>query len=244
MHDAYRPMSRAHGAGHGLLEALIACFAFVVAGCATSAGSRNPESDSILLETRVVNTFGDSVMSEYRHADPTLALGAIPGDARGGPSRTVQFIHMTNTGMVAIDVYALSAEVRTELSRETDEFLISGLSVEPADTRFARVSAGLMKKGSLAYGMAAGFVNAYSYDPMTLFYFDRPCRVTGMTSGDYGAPSPITYDVDVKRPGLTWLVSIEQEGGGTIVLVANASTPKMFVAAPEDNLKDGRFRLK
>jgi hypothetical protein len=92
--------------------------------------------------------------------------------------------------------------------------------------------------------MVAGFADAYSYDPMILFYFDRPCRVTGMTYGDHGAPSPITYDVNVKRAGLTWLVAIPQESGGTIVLVANESTPKMFVAAPADNLKDGRFQLK
>jgi hypothetical protein len=68
--------------------------------------------------------------------------------------------------------------------------------------------------------------------------------VTGMTSGDQGASSPTTYDVDVKRAGLTWLVAIPQESGGAIVLVANESTPKMIVAAPADNLKDGRFQLK
>jgi hypothetical protein len=244
MHDAHKPMRRAHCAGRLRLEALIASLTFVVAGCATPGSSPNSESDPILLEARVVNTFGDSVMSENRHADPTLALGAIPGDIRGGPSRTLQFVHMIDRPMIAINADTLSAKMREELSRETDDFLISGLSVEPADTRFARISVGLMKNGSPAYGMAAGFINAYSYDPMTLFYFDRPCRVTGMTSGDHGAPSPITYDAEVKKAGLTWLVAIQQESGGTIVLVANESTPKMFVAAPADNLKDGRFQLK
>jgi hypothetical protein len=245
MHDAYKPMRRARCAGHLRLKPLIASFIFVVmAGCATPGSSPNSESDRMFLEARVVNTFGDSVMSENRRSDPTVALGAIPGDIRGVPSRTVEFVHMTDTPRIAIDVYALSAEIRTELSRETDEFLISGLSVEPAETRFARISVSFLKKGSPVYGMAAGFINAYSYDPMTLFYFDRPCHVTGMISGDPGAPSPITYDVDVKKAGLTWLVAIQQEGGGAIVLVANESTPKMFVAAPADNLQDGRFRLK
>jgi hypothetical protein len=244
MQDAHKPMRRSHGAGHLGLEALLASFTLVVAGCATPGNSPNSESDPILLEARVVNTFGDSVTSENRRADPTLALGAIPGDLRGGPSRTLQFVHMADTPMIAINAEALSAKMQKELSRETDDFLISGLNVEPADTRFARISTILMKKGSPAYGMAAGFINAYSYDPMTLFYFDRPCRVTGMTSGDHGAPSPITYDAEVKKAGLTWLVAIQQESGGTIVLVANESTPKMFVAAPADNLKDGRFQLK
>jgi hypothetical protein len=244
MHDARIPMRRPHCAGHLRLAALIASFTFVVAGCATPGNSPNSESDPILLEARVVNTFGDSVTSENRLADPTLALGAIPGDIRGGPSRTLQFVHMTDMPMIAINSDALGAKIRKELSRETDEFLISGLSVEPAATRFARISVGLMKKGSPAYGMAAGFINAYSYDSMTLFYFDRPCRVTGMISGDHGGPSPITYDADVKKAGLTWLVAIPQESGGAIVLVANESTPKMFVAAPADNLKDGRFQLK
>ena len=146
--------------------------------------------------------------------------------------------------MIAINADALSAKLRAESSRETDEFLIAGLSVEPANTRFARISAGFMKKGAPASGMAAGFINAYSYDPMTLFYFDRPCHVTGTISGDPGAQWPITYDADVKKAGLTWLVSIQQQSGGAIVLVANGSTPKMFVAAPADNLQDGRFQLR
>jgi hypothetical protein len=230
-------------AGRLRLEALIASFTIVVAGCATPGTSPNPESKPILLEAKVVNTFGDSVMSENRRADPTLALGAVPGDIRGGPRRTLQFVHI-DTPMIAINADALSAKVQDELSRETDEFLISGLSVEPADTRFARISVALMKKGSPTYGMATGFINADSYDPMTLVYFDRPCRVTGVISGDNGGPSPITYDADVKKAGLTWLVAIQQESGGAIVLVANAAAPKMFVAAPADNLKDGRFQLK
>lgn len=244
MYDARKRRRRTHGAGHLCLQALIASCTFIVAGCATPGRSPNPATARILLEARVVNTFGDSVASENRHADPTLALGAIPGDIRGGPSRTLQFVHMSDSPVIAINAEALSVKMRTELSRETDEFLISGLSVEPADTRFARVSVGLMKKGAPAYGMAAGFINANSYDPMTLFYFDRPCRVTGMTSGDHEGPSPITYDADVKRAGLTWLVAIPQESGGAIVLVANESTPKMFVAAPAENLKDGRFQLR
>jgi hypothetical protein len=244
MHNAHKPMRRSHRAGHLRLAALLASFTLVMAGCATPGSSPNSESDPILLEARVVNTFGDSVTSENRRADPTVALGAIPGDLRGGPRRTLQFVHMADTPMIAINADALSAKMQKELSRETDDFLISGLSVQPADTRFARISTILMKKGSPAYGTAAGFVNAYSYDPMTLFYFDRPCRVTGMTSDDHGAASPTTYDVDVKRAGLTWLVAIPQESGGALVLVANESTPKMIVAAPADNLKDGRFQLK
>jgi hypothetical protein len=244
MHDTYGLMRRTHRAGQLGLEVLIAFFTIAVAGCATPRPSPKPESKPILLEAKVVNTFGDSVMSENRRADPTLALGAIPGDIRGGPRRTLQFVHMSGTPTIAINADALSAKVQEELSRETDEFLISGLSVEPADTRFARISVALMKKGSPTYGMATGFINADSYDPMTLVYFDRPCRVTGTTFGDNGAPSPITYDADVKKAGLTWLVAIQQESGGEIVLVANASSPKMFVAAPADNLKEGRFQLR
>lgn len=244
MRDVHESKRRAHCAGDLRLKALIVSFTFVVAGCATPGHSPDSKGDPMLLEARVVNTFGDSVMSEYAHADPTLALGAIPGAIRGGASRTLQFVHLADTPKIAINAGALSAEMQKVVSRETDEFLISGLSVEPADTRFARISVGLMKKGSPVYGMAAGFINAYSYDPMTLFYFDRPCRVTGITSGDNGAPSLITYDADVKKAGLTWLVAIQQESGGEIVLVANDSTPKMFVAAPAANLRDGRFQLK
>jgi len=198
------------------------------------------------LEARVVDTLGDSTLPALGRVDPTFALGAVPGDIRGAPRRTLQFIHLNDrpmATMATIDTAALSARIRDGLSRETDDLLISGVSVQPADTRFARVSVGFLKQGSPAKGMFVGFVDAYSYDPMSLFYFDRPCHVTGMTAGDRGTPSPITYDADVKKAGFTWLVAIEQQSGGEIVVVANASTPKMVVAAPTDNLKDGRFQL-
>jgi hypothetical protein len=103
-------------------------------------------------------------MSENRYADPTLALGAIPGDIRESPGPTLQFVHLRDAPMIALNVNALSTRMRKVLSRETDDFLISGLGVQPSDTRFARNSVGFMKKGSPAYGMAAGFINAYSYD--------------------------------------------------------------------------------
>jgi len=244
MHYALKIMRRAPGAAQLRLGALIASFSIAVAGCATHRSLPNATIAPIFLEAKVVNTFGNSVMSENRQADPTVALGAIPGDIRGDATRTLQFIHMADRPMIAINADALSAKTRSDLSRETDEFLISGLSVEPADTRFARISARLMKKGSPAANMAAGFINADSYDPMMLFYFDRPCRVTGVISGENGGPSLITYDADVKKAGLTWLVAIPQESGGAIMLVANKASSKMFVAAPADNLKDGRFQLK
>jgi len=94
IHDAHKPMEGAHGAGRLWLQALIASFAFVVAGCATPGSSPNSKSDPMLIEARVVNTFGDSVMSENRYADPTLALGAIPGDIRGSAGPTLQFVHL------------------------------------------------------------------------------------------------------------------------------------------------------
>jgi hypothetical protein len=50
IHDAHKPMEGAHGAGRLWLQALIASFAFVVAGCATPGSSPNSKSDPMLIE--------------------------------------------------------------------------------------------------------------------------------------------------------------------------------------------------
>jgi hypothetical protein len=245
MSNTFRPMRRPPGAVQlGLRVLLVAPYIFVVAGCATAGSSSSSRNDLLIIEARLLNTDGDSVRSEWRNTDPTLALGAIPGDIRGSPNRTLQFVHLIETAVVAINTEEFSAEMQREMSRETDDLLISGLSVEPSDTRFARISVVLMRKGSPVAGMAVGFIDADSHEPMTLFYFDRPCRVSGTLPGDPGMPSPVTYDVEVKKAGLTWLAAIPQESGGAIELVARESTSKMVVAAPVNNLKNGRFQLK
>ena len=245
LHHANRPIRGPRGACHlGLKVLLIASFALVFAGCVTVARPPNANNSAMLVEARLLDTFGNSVTSERTNTDPTLALGAIPGDIRGSPNQTLQLVHLIETSVLAINTDEFSDKMRREMSRETDDFLISGLSVEPSETLFARVSVTFLRKGSPAYGMVVGFINANSYAPMTLFYFDRPCRMSGTISDDSGAASQITYDVDVKRAGLTWLVAIPQQGGGAIQLVASESMPKMIVAAPVDNLENGRFQLK
>lgn len=245
MHSANMPMPGPSCACNpGLKALLIASLAFAVAGCATADSSPTSKSDSVIVEARLLDTFGNPVTSERTNTDPTLALGAIPGDIRGTPNQTLQYVHLLETSVVAIDAGEFGAKMRGNMAHETDDFLISGLSVEPSDTRFARITAIFLRKGSPAYGMAVGFINAYSYEPMTLFYFDRACHVSGTIPGEPGMPSPVTYDVNVKKAGLTWIATIPQESGGAIELVANESTPKMVVAAPIGNLKDGRFQLK
>ena len=226
-----------------LIAALIGLFTSLAVGCATPRSSPNAATDSIFLEARVLNALGDSVLVDYGHADPTVALGAIPGAIRGGPSRTLQFIHLTDAPRIVINAKALRVEALKESSVDTDDSLIGGLNIDPPDTRFARVSTTFMKRGAPANGMAVGIIDPVLMNPLTLFYFDRPCRISGVVT-ERGVASPITYDAHVEKSGLTWLVATRQVNGERIVRVADEPIRKMFVAAPAENLKDGQFQIR
>jgi hypothetical protein len=77
------------------------------------------------------------------------------------------------------------------------------LSVEPSDTRIARLSTigGLPQYSTRQF--VAGLHDPSSGAALVLFYVDRPCVIRGVYKG--GSDNPKPYELHVMHKGLNWL---------------------------------------
>lgn len=228
---------------HLAITMMAASFIALEVGCSTPRQAKNGGFDSIVVQARLVDVLGYPVSVSAQYADAALGLGAIAGAVTGSPGRTLQYAAFTDMPTIEINASALKAALIEQTAAETKKSMDSGLRIEPADTRFARISTLLMNKGMAVGGIFAGFIDADSKNAMTLFYFDRPCRLTGFARGDANSLSR-TYDVVVAKPGLNWLIAQPREAGGLTVRIADESIHEMFVAAPSANRKIGLFQIR
>ena len=214
----------------------------LAAGCSTARPPPNPKADSILVEARFINIKGDSISADKRPADSSLALGAIAGAIAGNPSQTLQVVPIAKMSTIKIDGSAFNSEINKHAATMSAQFSDSGLRVEPLGTLFARASTLLNYSGALPGNLFVGFVDADSKNSLTLVYFDRPCRLTGVTTTG-NEKLPLKYDVTVDKPGLNWLVRIPADGGGFVMRIANEPIRKMLVVAPVENRKNTSFQI-
>ena len=170
--------------------------------------------------------------------DSSLVLGAIAGSIGGNAGQTLQIVRIATLPSVQINLTALGAATAENAEPQTASFVQSGLHVDPVDTRFLRVST------LLASGYSyVGFIDPKSKNELLLMYFDRPCRLTGLTAGNVdGEMLTLTYDVTVEAPGLIWIIR-SSGPNGFVARVAHEPVGKMLVVAPPENLKHGVFQV-
>jgi hypothetical protein len=216
--------------------------AALATGCSTARPPPNLKADSILVEARFINIKGDPISVDNRPTDSSLALGVIAGAIGGTPSQTLQVVRIAKMSTIEIDAGAFNAAIIKQAATMSTHFSDSGLRIEPVDTRFARASTLLNYSGVLHGDLSVGFVDPDSKNSLTLVYFDRPCRLTGViTTGN--EKLPLKYDVTVDKPGLNWLVRIPADRGGFVMSVANEPIRKMLVVAPVENRKNASFQI-
>ncbi len=191
-----------------LFATVTASFAAFVAGCTMPRPSPNVETDSIVVEAKFIDTKGDPISVDNRPTDSSLTLGAIAGAITGKPTRTLQVVRIAKLSAVEINLDSFAAAVVKQAAPMTPGSADSGLHIDPIDTRFARASTLLNYSGALPGNLFMGFVDPDSKNPLTLVYFDRPCRLTGVTAIANTGSEKLTlvYDVTVEKPGLNWLV--------------------------------------
>jgi hypothetical protein len=210
------------------------------AGCSTARLPPSHETNSLLVEAKFIDVNGNPVSVDNRPTDSSLTLGVIAGAIAGKPSRTLQVIPIGKLSTIEINLGSFEAAISKQAVAMTAHFADSGLRIDPVDSRFARASTMLRFRGSLPGNLFVGFVDPDSKYSLTLVYFDRPCRVTGVTTSE---KLTLTYEVIVEKPGLNWLVRTPRAPGEFVLRVANEPIREMLVIAPVENRKNASFQI-
>jgi len=207
--------------------------------------SPKSESDLVLVEAKFIDIKGDPVSVDNRPANLSLTLGIIPGAIAGKPSRTLQVVRIAKLSEIQINLGTFEAAIIKQAAPMTAAFADSGLRIDPVDTRFARASTLLNYSGVLPGDLFVEFADQESKNPLTLVYFDRPCRLTGAkTIANTGSEMlTLVYDVTVEKPGLNWLVRSPKGSNGFVVRTATEPTRKMLVVVPVENLKHASVQM-
>jgi hypothetical protein len=127
----------------------------------------------------------------------------------------------------------------------TEAALETGLKIDPANTRFARIATTIAVPNANDPDVV-GFVDSGSRNSVLAVFFDRPCRLSGrlITHQEQGDPIVLTADVVVSKAGISWLQFYSDRHGHTVLSNKGTMQRPLLVVAPLSNLKDGRFRMK
>lgn len=182
-------------------------FTLLLAACATPAdhGAVAPaeQRNTKALKTAMLDAGGEPVDAPANQWDLQVSLRAIPGAFGGAPFATHSMLIPIHIGeSFALPMSELEASMTQLAQRASEQTVASGISVEPADTRFARVATFFYDSGSGRDVMGAGFLDAVTRETVTLSYFDRPCKVRGTVRE--GALQ-ISVAMDVPAAGFHWV---------------------------------------
>jgi hypothetical protein len=209
----------------------IASLAAVVTGC-TAPSHLSPGADSISVAVRFVNGSGNPILAHDRPEDASLLLGAIAGAIAGRPKGTLQTVRIAELPTIGINLSNLSAAIEQEAATMTRTAAGAGLQITPADTKFARASTFLKWRGPPS-GLHITFVDSDDSSNLTLVFFDRPCRLTGMVKQvNPDDKATIVFDVTIEKAGLSWLVTTSTGSTESVMHAAPASTRPTLVIRP------------
>jgi len=189
--------------GTALLFAIaITSLAALVGGC-TAPSRLPPTNNSISVAVKFVNDRGDPILADDRPEDASLLLGAIAGATAGPVKGTLQTVDIAKLPTVEIDLRRFSEAIAPQAATMTATDAARGVQIAPADSKFARASTLLKWRGPPSK-LNVRFIDSDDSSTLTLFYFDRPCRLTGTVNS--GEKSTFVYDVNIEKAGLNWLI--------------------------------------
>lgn len=128
-----------------------------------------------------------------------LVVGEIWGNTSTKP---VARLPASFGGVIHLSTSELAQRIAPLATAPTPAMRQHGPSIDPPDTRLARVGTFFYDARTDEAVLGAGFYDAVTKDPMLLVFVDRPCRITGMSvSGIEQA----AFDVAIPSAGLHWL---------------------------------------
>lgn len=135
----------------------------------------------------------------------------VTGDLYGAPTTGSFYnVALQPDRSFALDLNIAHAKVLKSLHRTA--FSVRGLSIAPAEARFARLLPFVMQADGIEPLGQAEWIDADTKRPLMLLYVDRKARISGRYPGTGHA---LVYDIEAGMTGYIWVE--EREGAGTIV---------------------------
>lgn len=162
--------------------------------------------------------------------DPAYLLGR---DRYSGVSRVVQNFSIRDD-QLTIDPDEWIRMARQIARPLAGSDIAEGLSISPADTRVALIHPITYLPGDgRVYGRHVGqYTELQSADrqPVSLVFFDRPCRVSGQVELMNKTRDPMPVEIDVPGPGFYFLRQAELPGRGRSLVIDAQMTQFVFVS--------------
>jgi hypothetical protein len=212
--------------------------ALIMTGCTMAERAPDAATKSINVPIRFVDVSGDAIPVNDRPGNSTATLGVIPGAIFGAPLYPLQTEKLGKILALPINLNELRVVLNQQSTTITADAATAGWKIDPADTRFARVSTTITNEGTRP--LMIGFVDSVTKNGLLLVFFDRPCRLTGtvLFHARNGEITTFAIDVTVDKAGLNWLKMTDDSDNGHDILT-NTRVPSnpLFVVAPVENLK-------
>ena len=175
-------------------------------GCSTAPKPR--QSVDLRLQTQVT----EAVSSDWAFE---VWMSAVPGGIFGNyTDKRIVDLRLAANGAAAVSL----AKFESGLARVAVAARSDSLSVEPSNTRIARLStvAGLPRDSSRRF--VSGLRDPSTGAVVILFYVDRPCVIRGVDEVLAGTRKP--FELHVMHKGLNWIETPEDDAdAGTLRLV-------------------------
>lgn len=175
-------------------------------GCSTLP--KPPQSVDLRLQTQVT----EAVASDWTFE---VWMSAVRGGIFGTyTEKPIVDLHLAPNAAAAVSL----AKLESGLARVAVAAQPDSLSVEPSNTRIARLStvAGLPRASSRRF--VSGLRDPSSGAVVILFYVDRPCVIRGVEKVLADTRKP--FELHVMHKGLNWIETPEDDAeAGTLRLV-------------------------
>lgn len=194
-----------------------------------SAGSAATSKHRVVktLRTGRVDSHRQLIDAPANDWDLHVTLRAIPGAFGGHPlDRHAMLIPIRLGDTFDLAMSDLEDTIAPLAQRASEQTTASGVSVQPAETRFLRVATFYYDARSGADVMGAGFLDPASGEHVTLSYFDRPCTVRGTVQDGDGT---ISIALDVPVAGLYWVRSDDTDPLHAKMTAANPDSVLWYV---------------
>lgn len=193
------------------------------AGPAATSGHRVVKT----LRTGRVDSHHQLIDAPANDWDLHVTLRAIPGAFGGHPlERHSMLIPIRLGDAFDLSMSELEETIAPLAQRASEQTTASGVSVQPAETRFLRVATFYYDARSGADVMGAGFLDPATGEHVTLSYFDRPCTVRGTVQDGDGT---VSITLDVPAAGLYWVRSDDTDPVHAKMTAANPDSALWYV---------------
>jgi len=193
------------------------------AGPAATTGHRAVKT----LKTGMVDSNARLIEAPANDWDLHVTLRAIPGAFGGYPvERHSMLLPIRFGDAFDLSMADLEDTIAPLAQRASEQTTASGVSVQPAETRFLRVATFYYDARSGADVMGAGFLDPATGEHVTLSYFDRPCTVRGTVQNGDGT---VSIALDVPAAGLYWVRSDHTDPVHAKMTAANPDSVLWYV---------------